>query len=194
MEKIEQDRHISNGEISKELNVDHKTVLNHLKKTRRIQKENFIENVKKKLVSLLHWNTKLFFTRPNRLKNHSLPSQRIYPSCYVCISSSTNDTRYGRGCSVFRGSNSFLIIRFRPAATRQSVSHVALGAYCFNHGETFPKFESYESSYRRPSSRHGVIQPSYLLVFMFLVIELRQEGGGSRAKLQSTEREPNVNP
>ena len=31
-ERIEQDRHIGNHDIGKELNVDHKTVLNHLKK------------------------------------------------------------------------------------------------------------------------------------------------------------------
>jgi len=32
MEKIEQDRHISSHDIGKELNIDHKTVLNHLEK------------------------------------------------------------------------------------------------------------------------------------------------------------------
>jgi len=32
MEKIEQDRHINNHDIGKELNIDHKTVLNHLEK------------------------------------------------------------------------------------------------------------------------------------------------------------------
>jgi len=32
MEKVEQDRHISSHDISKELNIDHKTVLNHLEK------------------------------------------------------------------------------------------------------------------------------------------------------------------
>jgi len=34
MEKVEQDRHISSYDIGKELNIDHKTVLNHLEKTR----------------------------------------------------------------------------------------------------------------------------------------------------------------
>jgi len=33
IEKIEQNRHISSHDISKELNIDHKTVLNHLEKT-----------------------------------------------------------------------------------------------------------------------------------------------------------------
>jgi len=33
MEKVEQDRHISSYDIDKELNIDYKTVLNHLKKT-----------------------------------------------------------------------------------------------------------------------------------------------------------------
>jgi len=33
MEKVEQDRHISSHDIGKELNIDYKTVLNHLKKT-----------------------------------------------------------------------------------------------------------------------------------------------------------------
>jgi len=33
MEKVEQDRHISNRDIGKELNIDHKTVLNYLEKT-----------------------------------------------------------------------------------------------------------------------------------------------------------------
>jgi len=32
MEKVEQDWHISNYDIGKELNIDHKTVLNHLEK------------------------------------------------------------------------------------------------------------------------------------------------------------------
>jgi len=32
MEKVEQDRHISNHDISKELNIDQKTVLNYLEK------------------------------------------------------------------------------------------------------------------------------------------------------------------
>ena len=32
MEKMEQDRHISSHDIGKELNIDHKIVLNHLKK------------------------------------------------------------------------------------------------------------------------------------------------------------------
>jgi len=32
MEKVEQDRHISSHDIGKELNIDHKTVLNHLEK------------------------------------------------------------------------------------------------------------------------------------------------------------------
>jgi len=32
MEKIEQDQHISSHDIGKELNIDHKTVLNHLEK------------------------------------------------------------------------------------------------------------------------------------------------------------------
>ena len=32
MNKVEQDRHISSHDIGKELNIDHKTVLNHLKK------------------------------------------------------------------------------------------------------------------------------------------------------------------
>jgi len=32
MKKIEQDRHISNHDIDKEINIDHKTVLNHLEK------------------------------------------------------------------------------------------------------------------------------------------------------------------
>jgi len=33
MEKIEQDPHISSHDIDKELNIDYKTVLNHLEKT-----------------------------------------------------------------------------------------------------------------------------------------------------------------
>jgi len=32
MEKVEQNRHISSHDISKELNIDHKTILNHLEK------------------------------------------------------------------------------------------------------------------------------------------------------------------
>ena len=32
IEKIEQDRHIGSRDIVKELNIDHKTVLNHLNK------------------------------------------------------------------------------------------------------------------------------------------------------------------
>jgi len=32
MEKIEQDRHISSHDIGKELNIDHKIILNHLEK------------------------------------------------------------------------------------------------------------------------------------------------------------------
>jgi len=32
MEKVEQDRHISSHDIDKKLNIDHKTVLNHLEK------------------------------------------------------------------------------------------------------------------------------------------------------------------
>jgi len=32
MEKVEQDLHISSHDIGKELNIDHKTVSNHLKK------------------------------------------------------------------------------------------------------------------------------------------------------------------
>jgi len=32
MEKVEQDRHISSHDISKELNINHKIVLNHLEK------------------------------------------------------------------------------------------------------------------------------------------------------------------
>lgn len=31
MEKINQERHISGHDIAKEINIDHKTVLNHLK-------------------------------------------------------------------------------------------------------------------------------------------------------------------
>jgi len=33
MEKVEQDRHISSHNIDKELNIDYKTILNHLEKT-----------------------------------------------------------------------------------------------------------------------------------------------------------------
>jgi len=33
MEKVEQDQHIGSHDIVKELNIDHKTVLNHLEKT-----------------------------------------------------------------------------------------------------------------------------------------------------------------
>jgi len=33
MDKVEQDRHISSHDISKELNIDHKTILNYLEKS-----------------------------------------------------------------------------------------------------------------------------------------------------------------
>jgi len=34
MKEVEQDQHISNHDIGKELNIDHKTVLNYLEKAR----------------------------------------------------------------------------------------------------------------------------------------------------------------